>query len=150
MITLKSIEEFLASRKFAIVGVSTNPKKFGYRAYQDLKKKGFSVYPVNPKTDKINGEKCYPDISSLPGDVSSALIITPRTETEKIVEEAANKGIKHIWIQQQAETSEAIEKAKRNNIEVIHNKCILMFAEPVTGLHKFHRFFIKLFGKFPI
>ena len=57
MITKKDIEKFLEPKKLAIAGVSRNPKKFGHQVYEELKKKGFEVYPVNPQTSEIGRRK---------------------------------------------------------------------------------------------
>ena len=133
MVAYKTIEEFLSPKEFAMVGVSTNKKKFGFVAFRDLIKRGYKVIPVNPKATEIDGEKCYPNITEIPEDINRILIATPTSQTEKIVEEAVSKGIKHIWIQQKAETDAALELANKNNMDVVYKKCILMFAEP--GAH---------------
>ena len=46
--TKASIDTFLSTHKIAIAGVSRDPKKFGYLVFQQLKEKGFEVYPINP------------------------------------------------------------------------------------------------------
>ncbi len=78
-----------------------------------------------------------------------ALLVVPGEQTEKIVEEAKSLGINHIWMQTGAETKKAIEFCEENNINVVHNECIFMFAEPVKGGHKFHRTIRKIFRKLP-
>jgi len=149
MVTKKQIENFLEPRKLAIAGVSRNPKKFGYMVYRDLKKSGYDVYPVNPLTPEIDGEKCYPAISDLPADVKHLLILTPREKTDAVLREAINKGISSIWVQQTSETAETIKIAEEYHVELIHKKCIYMFAEPVSGVHRFHRGLVRLFGRLP-
>ena len=69
MATLKQINDFLDSQPIAMVGVSRNPKKFGYTAFKELKEKGMKIIPVNPKADQIMGEKSYPNVKALPSDV---------------------------------------------------------------------------------
>jgi predicted CoA-binding protein len=149
MVTKKMIEEFLEPRKLAIAGVSRNPKKFGYLVFRDLKANGYKVYPVNPNADKINGDLCYKNIKDLPADIKSILILTPKKETDNVLREAINKGILNIWVQQMSETKNTIKIAEEYQKEIIHRKCIFMFAEPVKGVHKFHRLMLKLFGMLP-
>ncbi len=62
---------------------------------------------------------------------------------------ALDKGIRNIWIQQRSDTGEALELLKDTDVNLIHNQCILMYAGPVKGPHKFHRFINKVFGKYP-
>lgn len=145
----KEIEEFLQPRRLAVAGVSRNNKKFGSVIFKELSDKGYDVLPINPNTDKINGKHCYKGISELPADITSLLIVTPKTQTNNVLREAINKGIKNIWVQQFSETEQTIKIAEEYQKEIIHDRCIFMFAEPVAGVHKFHRAILKLFGALP-
>jgi predicted CoA-binding protein len=150
MITQKLINEFLSHQPIAVVGVSRNTKKFGYSCYRDLKIKGFNVVPVNHYLDNIDGEKCFPNLYSIPFQIGAVLIIVKPEQTIGIIKDAFVKGIRYIWMQQGAESEEAIGFCKANDINLISGKCILMFAQPVVSFHKFHRWFVKLIGKFPV
>jgi len=145
----QQIDEFLKGKQIAIAGVSRNPKKFGYTVFQDLSDKGYEILPVNPNTDSIDGVKCYRDVSSLPESVSSLLILTPKNQTDSILREAINKGIKNIWVQQMSDTQETLKIAEEYDREIIFGKCIFMFSEPVTSIHRFHRSLVKFFGGLP-
>jgi predicted CoA-binding protein len=149
MVTKKEIQIFFEPKRLAIVGVSRDTKKFGHIVFKDLKAKGYSVYPVNPNTDKIDGDRCYRSVKDLPDDIRSVLILTPKKETDSILREVINKGIINIWVQQMSETNQTIKIAEEYQKEIIHKKCIYMFAEPITGIHKFHRAILKLFGMLP-
>jgi len=149
MTSLRTIQEFLSDKEIAIAGVSRNTKKFGRVVYDHLIKRGYKIYPVNPNTDTIENAVCYPDVTSLPDKAKKLLIVTKKDQTFPLVNQALEKGIKQIWIQQMSETKEAIDLAQKKNIDLITKECILMFAEPVKGGHKFHRFFNKLFGRYP-
>jgi predicted CoA-binding protein len=149
MTTLESIEAFLAPKKMAVIGVSRNPKKFGRQVYNALKEKGFTVYGVNPNTETLDGDPCYPNIASLPAEADRVFIVTPPEKTAENVRMALDKDIRNIWIQQRSDTGEALELLKDTEVNLIHNQCILMYAGPVKGPHKFHRFINKVFGKYP-
>ncbi len=149
MITQKQITAFLACKNLAIAGASRDKKKFGNQVMHELMNKGFEIFPVNPHAEEIDSMKVYPDVLSLPETVESLLIVTPKAETKSMLEQALQKGIKHIWIQQMADSPEALEFATQNQMDVIFGKCILMHAGPVKGVHGFHRFFMRLFGKMP-
>ena len=149
MTSLRTIQEFLSDKEIAIAGVSRNTKKFGRGVYDHLIERGYKIYPVNPNADTIENAVCYPDVTSLPDKAKKLLIVTKKDQTFPLVNQALEKGIKQIWIQQMSETKEAIELVQEHNIDLITKECILMFAEPVKGIHKFHRFFNKLFGRYP-
>ena len=145
----QQIDDFLEGKQIAIAGVSRNPKKFGHTVFKELSEKGYNVLPVNPYTDEINGIKCYKDIASLPEQVDSLLIVTPKEQTDTLLRESINKGIKNIWVQQMSNTEETLKIAEEYDKEIIFGKCIFMFAEPVGSIHKFHRSLVKLFGGLP-
>ncbi|MCX6241613.1 MAG: CoA-binding protein [Bacteroidetes bacterium] len=145
----KAIEAFLESKKLAIAGVSRDPKKFGHVVFTDLKKKGFELYPVNPGIDFIDGQPCFHSVRALPADVRHLLIVTPKIKTLEIVKEAIEKGINNIWIQQMSDTTEALDYLKDKQVNLINKECILMWADPVSGFHKFHKTIKKIFGALP-
>ena len=148
MATLKQIEEFIASEPIAMVGVSRNPKKFGFTAFRELKERGMNVIPVNPYADEILGTKSYPSLKLLPSDVRGMIVVTPKTATAAVVKEAKEAGIKQIWIQQNSDTKDAVDELKGTDINYIAGECILMHYKP-NGVHKFHGRLKRFFGRFP-
>ena len=95
-VTKDQINSFFEGKKLAIAGVSRSTKKFGYQIFNALKEKNYSVIPINPNADIIDGEVCYKSISNLPSGVDSILIVTPKHETDTVLREAIKKGIKNI------------------------------------------------------
>ena len=148
MATLKQINEFLDSQPIAMVGVSRNPKKFGYTAFKELKEKGMKIIPVNPKADQIMGEKSYPSVKALPSDVNGIIILTKKDKTAGIVREAKERGINQIWIQQMADSKESLIELNGSGINFVTGECILMHYKP-HSIHKFHGRLKKFFGRFP-
>ena len=148
-VSKEQIESFLAPRRLAIAGVSRNPKKFGYQVMKELSDKGYSKLPVNPNADEIYGIRCYKRVSELPDDVDSLLIITPKPETDAVLEGALRNGLKNIWVHQTSDTADTLKIAEEYQKEIIYGKCIFMFAEPVVSVHKFHRALVKFFGGLP-
>ena len=148
-IAKKDIEKFFEPKKLAIAGASRNTKKFGHGIFKELLSKGYEVIPVNPNATEIDGVKCYHNVSEIPGEVKSLLIVTPKEETDGVLREAINKGIANIWVQQMSETEDTIKIAEEYQVDIIHKKCIYMFAEPVAGFHKFHRTIVRIFGGLP-
>lgn len=143
-----SIRNFLEPKRFALVGLSRDPKKFSRMVFKELGSKGFDIYPVNPNIDEIEGARCYKSIAELPDAVDRVLIMTPREKTAAVVQEAIDHRMKSIWIQQGAETKEAIELSQDKGADIVSKACIMMYAE-ARGIHKFHAFLQKLFGASP-
>lgn len=125
------IENFTSkSNKIAVIGASSNPDKWGYRIYKKLKNAGFSVFPVNPKGDSIDGKKSFRNLEDLPERPDMAITVVPPEITEDIVRKCNDMGIKSIWMQPGSESEEAIKYCEDNGMEVIHHACFV-----VDGLH---------------
>lgn len=143
------IEKFFESGAFAVAGVSENEKKFGSMVFKEMKSREFDVLPLNPKYKELYGQPCFNKIADLPEKVKSLVIVTPPAQSENLVREAAGKGLQAVWLQQGAESEQAIQTAKENNLAVVHGQCILMFLEPVKSFHALHRWINKLLKKYP-
>ena len=148
MTTLKQINAFIDSQPIALVGVSRNPKKFGHAAFKELKEKGMNLVPVNPQAEEIMGVRSYPSVKMLPPEVQSIIIFTKKNVTASVVRDAKERGIKQIWIQQMADSKEALEELKNTGINLITGECILMHYKP-NSIHKFHKNIRRFFGLFP-
>jgi predicted CoA-binding protein len=149
MNTRKDIQDFVAQKTLAVVGMSRAPHSFSANATKALRAKGYRLFLVNPNAAEIQGERCFPRMATLPEVVGGALFLTPPSATADAVREAVEAGVKHIWIQQGAESKEALAWCAAKNVSVISGHCILMFAEPVGSLHRIHRWLKGLFGGLP-
>ena len=85
MTTLKEkVDDFLAQKCIAVAGVSRQEKGSAANAiYQKLKSAGYEVFAMNPKTETVEGDRCYPDLKSIPGGVNGVVIVT-RPETVEV------------------------------------------------------------------
>lgn len=148
MTRLNQIQEFLSAEPIALVGVSRDPKKFGYAAFKELKEKGMKIIPVNPYASEILGEKVFPDIKALPPEVKGVIIMTKKDKTVSVIREARERGLRNIWIQQMADSPESRKELEGSDLNYITGHCILMYYKP-NGMHKFHGMIKKFFGSYP-
>jgi predicted CoA-binding protein len=127
MSTRGQIDDFLKSEAFGVVGASANRDKYGNKVLRCYLQHGLEAIPVNPKEREIEGVDCVASVKELPDEVKSISVITPPYITEQIVETAAARGIWNIWMQPGAESSEAVEFCRKNDINVIADgSCILV------------------------
>ncbi len=121
------LKEFLApSNVIAVVGATRNKEKYGYKVFRFLKNTGCRVYPINPKYEEVDGEKCYPSISHLPEKPDVVcLVVRPRV-TEQVVVEAWKLGVDKIWMQPGAESAKAIKFCVEKGMKVLHGLCIMI------------------------
>ena len=141
----ETIAQFVNSKQIAVVGVSD--KKMGGAVYKELKQRGYTVYPVHPTRQTFDGDACHVSLRTLPPEVTAAIIAVSPETAEVLVDDAAAAGITHLWFQQGKNQSKAVAKANGLGLQTVSRKCILMYAPPVTGIHTFHRFLARLFGR---
>jgi predicted CoA-binding protein len=150
----EAASEFLASKRVAITGVSRQPQNHGSNVvYQRLRDRGYEVFAVNPNADEVEGDRCYPDLSSIPGGVDAVVIATrPETAQEKM-RECADLDIEHVWMHRGPGAGSVSEAAadygRRHGIAVIDGGCPCMFGPTADPGHKAMRVLFTLNGNVP-
>ncbi len=144
-----AIEEFVTCRRIAVVGASRGGKKFGNAAAKELQACGYQVFFIHPEAQEIDGQPCYPNLSALAlrGQVDAVLISVPAAQAAAVMREAASLGIRHVWLQQGAESPELLALGQELDLSLVSKKCVLMYAPPVKSYHGWHRGFVKLVGQ---
>jgi len=123
----KLIVKFLEKRNvFAVVGASRDPEKYGHQVFKDLRNAGYEVYPVNPNSNEILGENCYPSLEALPVKPDVVDLVVPPKVTEQIVKTCRKLGISKVWMQPGSESEEAIRFCGKNGIDVVHGVCVMV------------------------
>ena len=118
------VENAIEKKVWAVVGATNNKDKFGCRIYKRLLKAGYEVYPVNPGIAEIDGAKCYATIADLPVIPDVVNIVVPSKIAVEIVKEAAEKGVKIVWLQPGSDKPEVVQAASEAGLEVIED-CVL-------------------------
>ena len=150
MATKRDIDEFLAQKTLAIVGVSRSGKKFGNAILKDLTKLGYRLLPVHPEAGEIDGVRAFPSFAALPEPVGGVIVCVPPDRAEHVVKEAAAHGVRRVWLQQGAGSAEAIKFCQKSGISVVHGECVLMYPKPTTSwIHGAHRWVWDLIGRAP-
>jgi uncharacterized protein len=149
MNTKQDVQEFVSQKTIAMAGLSRDEKAFSASIKKELQSKGYRILPVNPNAASIGGETCYPSLAALPEKVGGVLIVTPPSQSEQVVKDAATQGISRVWLQPGTQSEAAVAACKKHGLSAVSGKCIMMFAEPVTSIHGVHRWFSKVFGQLP-
>ena len=132
----------------AIAGVSRSGKGFGVAALRELRRQGYRLYPVHPHADVVDGVRCYPRLSDLPERVGGVLVVVPPEQGFEVVRSAAAAGIRHVWLQQGAESAALLRVCQDLGLDTVSGECVLMYAHP-AGIHRAHRWLWGLLGKVP-
>lgn len=144
----KVIEDFIQSKRIAIMGASRDPRKFGNAIVTELKQKGYEVFIIHPEAKEISGQTCYPSLAALKGQVDAVVICVAPDKASQALQQVADAGLTKIWVNQGSQSPEVIAKAKELGLSPVMGKCLLMYAAPVESLHKWHRAFAKIFGQY--
>jgi predicted CoA-binding protein len=151
------VEDFLAQKSIAVVGVSDLRDTGCNTAYERFKQAGYEVFPVNPRISQYEGVQCYPDIGSIPSKPDAVFILTNPQVTEKIVDECIELGIKHVWMHCMMGTKpglaagmtsvsqDAVQRCVEHGIQVIPGSCPNQFLNPDFG-HGLMRRMFRVFG----
>src|SRR4026209_34697 len=92
------VNDFLAQKRIAVAGVSRTNSHHptGNLIYHRLKRAGHDVFPVNPNMQAFEGDRCYPDVKSIPGGVDGVVIVTRPEITERIVRDCSDDGVRRV------------------------------------------------------
>jgi uncharacterized protein len=127
------IQEFLAQKRFVVVGATDNPQKYGNQIYKTLKRHGYEVYPVNPNLNELEGDKCYSSLAEIPVKVDVVDFVVPPKVTENILKQCKELGLSRIWLQPGSESGTAIAFCQENNLKVVHGICVILSREKLNN-----------------
>jgi predicted CoA-binding protein len=150
------VHDFLSQKRIAVAGVSrtNSPHPAGNLIYRRLKKTGHEVFPVNPNMQAFQGDRCYPDLQSIPGGVDGVVIVTRPETTERIVRDCSDAGIRRVWMHQSMRNGssvspKAVDYCRQHDIDVIAGACPMMYGAGVDFGHTCMRWFLHLTGGLP-
>ena len=147
------VQDFLAQKKIAVVGVSDRRDTGCNMAYKRFRDSGYQVYAVNPRITEFEHAPCYPDLKSIPEKPDAVFILTSPQVTDEIVQQCVELGIKHVWMHRGPgrgkRVKAAAEYGRQHGITVIEGGCPCMFGPTADPGHKAMRFVFTLTGNVP-
>ncbi|MCA6071040.1 MAG: CoA-binding protein [Endomicrobium sp.] len=114
------------NKLIAVVGVSENPDKFGYRIFTDLLGAGFKAVAVGARGGKVAGQTVYRSLKNLPTKPDIVLTVVPPVVTDQAVDDAIALGIKEVWMQPGSVSETAAKKAKDAGIKITDRGCFMV------------------------
>ena len=132
------LEAFFDPKSVAVIGASSSPEKLGYAVLENLVYGGYAevgkIYPINPKADEILGQKVYPSVNDVPGDIDLAVIVIPYTYVPAVLEECGKKkipavvvisaGFREAGMEGVERELELIKIAEKYNLRLIGPNCL--------------------------
>ncbi len=151
------VQDFLAQKKIAVVGVSDKRETGCNAAYHRFKAAGYAVSAVNPRLTTFEGAPCYPDLKSIPERPDAVFILANPKITDQIVQQCVDLGVKHVWMHCMMGTKpgsaasttsvspNAVRMCRENGITVIPGTCPNQFLKPDIG-HSMMRVMFRTLG----
>ncbi len=153
MKTSNLIKEFLMQKRFAMVGVSRDPRDFSRRMFKELLQRGYDVIPVNPNLKEMEGKVCFAHIQDIRPPLTSALLMTPRSMTDQILRDCVDAGMTLVWIYGISGTRDvspnALKICEEHGIALVPGYCPYMFMPMAALFHRMHGFAWKVIGRYP-
>jgi len=150
--SLDSIQDFLAQKRFAFVGVSRDPKDFSSTLFREFVKRGYDVVPVNPNAHEILGRQAFPRVQDVTPQVDSVLVMTSAHAADTIVEDCVAANVRRVWLYRAtgigAVSPKAVELCQKHGISVIPGECPFMFFAH-NSFHAIHGLIRWITGSYP-
>ena len=150
------VHDFLAQKRIAVAGVSRDNSHHpaANLIYRRLKATGHDVVALNPHMQTFDGDRCYPDLQSIPGSVNGVVIVTRPDTTQRIVHDCTDAGVTRVWMHQSlgkgsSVSSAAVQYCRQHNISVIAGGCPMMYGDGVDVGHACMRWILRLTGGLP-
>lgn len=123
--------DYVVSSKpaIAVIGASNNQEKYGNRIAKNLISKGYKVYPVNHKEDKVLDLKAYKSIDELPTKDLILDFVVPPAITFEIVKHAIDLGFTKFWLQPGSFDSNVVNLLKESKVDYVDDTCIMIATD---------------------
>ena len=153
MTSMEQIQDFLGQKRFALVGVSRQPKDFSRALFREFVARGYDTVPVNPEARDVEGRPCFARLEEIQPPIDSVLLMTAPAVTDRLVRDCAAAGIKRVWMFRGggggAVSNDAVRFCESNGISVIPGECPFMYLPGGAWFHRFHGFVRKIVGSYP-
>lgn len=110
----------------AILGASPKPDRYARKAFEMLRQQGQKPVLINPAYSEILGEKCYPNLTSVPGPIDTVTIYLGEEKSNPMINEIISAGPRRIIMNPGAENSQLAAKARQVGIEVVEACTLVM------------------------
>ena len=147
----EAVQEFLAARRIAVAGVSRDPRQPANLIFRRLRETGHEVVAVNPAAAEVEGQRCWPDLASVPGEVEAVVVATPPSASVDVVRACAERGIRRVWMHRSfgegSVSAEAASLCREHGIQLIAGGCPMMYCGKVDVGHRCMRWILDLRGR---
>ena len=118
-----AVDQLLALKTWAVVGLSDNPERAAYSVAKKLLDKGHNVIPVHPKAETVHGQKGYATLAEVPVSIDVVDIFVNSQAAGEVVDQAIAVGAKGVWLQLDVIDENAVKRASDAGLIAVMNRC---------------------------
>lgn len=149
----RSVAEFLTGERIAVAGVSRSSSQAANAIFRKLRDSGYEAVPINPNASEVEGERCFPDLVSVPGSIDGVVVATHPDVALQLVRQCEECGVRRVWFHRSfgvgSVAEDAVQRCQTSGIDCIVGGCPLMFCEPVDVGHRCMRWWLQRRGRVP-
>ncbi len=153
MSSMAIIQDFMAQKRIAVVGVSHDPKDISRGLLRTFRERGYDAVAVNPQLETVDAAPCFASLQDINPPVDGVLAMTSPAVTDEIVRQCAQLGIPRVWMYrgggQGAVSPQAVEFCEEHGIKVVPGECPYMFFPRSGWFHGLHGLIKKISGGYP-
>ena len=116
-------------RTVAVIGASSDRRKFGNKALRAFAHQGYTVYAINPHANEIEGHLAYASVLDVPGPIDMATVYVQPEVGVRVMEDLAAKKVGEIWLNPGADGPEVVERASELGLKTIQACSIIGIGE---------------------
>ena len=139
------VQEFLSSRRIALVGFSRNPKDFSRMLDVQFRERGYEVVPIHPGVAEMEGRRVFPRVGAVEPTVDAALVIVPSSLAESVVRDCLDAGVRRIWFHRGggkgSASPEALALCASRGVAPVVDLCPMMALPGASWPHRLHGWF---------
>ncbi|MBI5084141.1 MAG: CoA-binding protein [Acidobacteria bacterium] len=137
--TRAAIDEFLALKRIAIVGVSRSPAHFSRMVYKEFAQRGYDVVAVNREGGELDGRPIPHSLSQVSPPVEGAVVMSPPDVAASVADDCRRAGVSKLWVY----------RTKSSCGAMVEGECPLMWLKDPAWYHNLHRGLRGVFGRLP-
>lgn len=147
MPSTRAIQDFLAQRHVAVVGVSRDGRAFANTVFRALLERGYDAIPVNPNAIELEGRKCYANVRHVPDPLDGVVVMVNATAALGVIDDCVYRGVERVWLHrgagQGANSEAAVATCQAHGLTVVDGACPMMFLDHPGFVHRVHRVMLR-------
>ena len=117
------------SKVVAVIGASSDRRKFGNRALRAYERQGYVVLAINPNEQEVEGHRTYASVLDVPGPIDVATVYVQPHVGVTVMEQLAQKGVPEVWLNPGADDDQVVERARQLGLKTIQACSIMAIGE---------------------